>query len=267
MHKGTVGWSILIAIPSASPWHGMHAHVFIERKGKMHLITDQTCVHDPSMGLNSLVDKDDRSVPLCNLQQCGYTLRDLKADARGQDIVIFQCDMKGAYHLIPMHPLWQMLQGAKLPNGSYVINRNNTFGGGASGCCWWYLMSLFLWVTCYHFNCQELFDYVVDVFLAAFVDSITLYPWYDQLMPAPQVRFLHCLDALDVPHESPKQLWDYALMVTGLLVDGNRLLITMPESSHKELLQALEDFVNSGSCASHCSCSLCECQALAGHVN
>ena len=58
------------------------------------------------MGLNSLVDKDERAVPLCNLQQFGYTLRVLKAAARGQDIVVFKCNVKGAYRLIPMHPLW-----------------------------------------------------------------------------------------------------------------------------------------------------------------
>ena len=235
----------------------------------MRFITDQTCVHAPSLGLNSLVDKEERAVPLCNLQQFGYYLRDLKASANGRDIVIFKCDVKGAYRLIPMHPCWQMLQAAKLPDGTFVINRNNTFGGGALGRCWWCLMCLVLWVARRHFGCDNLHDYVDDVFLGAFIDSLTLYPRYDLQMPATQVQFLLCLDALGVPHDVVKQLWAYTLPVTGLLVDGNRLLITMPEQSRLDLLQALDDFVSfrprlapSRRCR-----TLRECQALAGHVN
>ena len=255
------------AFPSLLPGMACMPTYVIERRGKMQLITDQTCVHDLTMGLNSLVDKEDRAVPLCNLQQFGYTLRDMKATSNGRDIVIFKCDVKGAYRLIPMHPLWQMLQAARLPDGSFVINRNNTFGGGASGRCWWCLMSLILWVARAHFHCDNLFDYVDDVFSAAFVDSLTLYPRYDQLMPAPQVRFLSCLDTLDVPHDLAKQLWDYTLTVTGLLIDGNALVITMPDSSRTELLHALEDFITFSSRTSRRCRTLRECQALAGHVN
>ena len=31
----------------------------IERKGKKRLITDQTCIQDPTQGLNVLVEKED----------------------------------------------------------------------------------------------------------------------------------------------------------------------------------------------------------------
>ena len=55
----------------------------IERKGKMWLITDQNCVHDLLMSLILLVEKNDHAVPLCNLQQFGYFLHDLKALAQG----------------------------------------------------------------------------------------------------------------------------------------------------------------------------------------
>ena len=116
----------------------------IERKGKHRLITDHTCVQNPSLGLNALIAKDNRAVPLCNLQQFGYDLRNTKRYARGRDILIFKSDIKGAYRLIPMHPLWQMFQAGKLSDGTYIINCNNVFGGGASGRCWWCLMSLIL---------------------------------------------------------------------------------------------------------------------------
>ena len=146
-------------------------------------------------------------MPLCNLQQFGYDLCDItKKAARGCDIVVWKCYVKGAYCLILMHPLWQMLQVVKLPDGHYAVNQNNIFGGGASGHCWWCLMSLILWVACKHFGCTCLNDYVNDVFAAAFATSLLLYPRYMQLMPWLQVQFLRCLDALDILHKGPKQL-------------------------------------------------------------
>ena len=95
----------LTSFPSLLPGMACMPMYVVKRKGKMCLITDQTCISDPSKGLNSLVDKEDRTVRLCNLQQFGYTLRELKAQSNGREIVIFKCDVKGAYRLIPMHPL------------------------------------------------------------------------------------------------------------------------------------------------------------------
>ena len=105
----------------------------ITRKGKHCLITDHTCVCKPELGLNALIDKNNRAVPLCNLQQFRYNLRNAKRHAHGRDILIFKSDIKGAYRLIPMHPFWQMFQATKLADNTFVINRNNVFGGGTSG--------------------------------------------------------------------------------------------------------------------------------------
>ena len=82
---------------------------------------------------------EDSAILLCNLQQFGYNLQAAKQNARGHKLVVFKCDIKGTYHIIPMHPLWQMLQAVKLPDGTYAINYDNIFGGGASGQCWWCL--------------------------------------------------------------------------------------------------------------------------------
>lgn len=207
----------------------------IERKNKMRLITEQTCISDPSKGLNSLVKKENCAVPLCNLQQFGYDLRTAKEDSYGWKLVIWKCDVKGAYRLIPMHPFWQILQAANLPDGSYTINRCNVFGGGASGRCWWSLMSLILWIARCHFGSNNLNDYIDNVFLSAYANSLVLYSRYMTLMPPPQASFLQCLDVIEVPHDRVKQLWNSSLPVTGLVVDADQLLITMPEESKTRL--------------------------------
>ena len=63
-----------------------------------------------------------------------------------------------------MHPLWQMLQAIRLPDGNFAINRCNVFGGGASGRCWWSVMSLILWIAQHHYGCHDLLNYMDDVF-------------------------------------------------------------------------------------------------------
>ena len=241
----------------------------ITRKDKMRLVTDQTCTRDPQLGLNSLVAKDERAVPLSNLQQFGYHLRQLRADAASRRVLVYKCDVKGAYRLIPMHPLWQMQQATKLPNGQFAINRNNVFGGGASGRCWWSLMCLVLWIARRHYGCVSLCDYVDDVFSADYDDHFLMHPRYRELMPAGQVRFLQCLDTLQVPYDRPKQLWDYSLSVIGFLVDADRLVLSMPEDSRQALLTAIHDFCRFGTSvpASRRCRSLRQCQALAGHIN
>ena len=201
----------------------------INHKGKMRLVTDQTCTRAPLLGMNNLVAKDERAVPLSNLQQFGYHLRALCARATDRRVLVYKCDVKGAYRLIPMHPYWQMLQATKLPDGRYTINRNNVFGGGASGRCRWSLMCLVLWIARCHFACANLCNYVDDVFSADYDTEFLMHPQYHELMPAGQIRFLHCLNVLRIPYDRPKQLWDYTLNVIGFEVNADHLLITMPD--------------------------------------
>ena len=108
---------------------------------KFRLVTDHSA---GQLSLNSLIDKDSRTVPLCGLQQLGYNICQHCAAEPHCPLVLFKCDVKGAYWLVPMHPLWRMLQAVWLPSSQDAINRNNVFGGGASGRCWWCVMSLIL---------------------------------------------------------------------------------------------------------------------------
>ena len=241
----------------------MPIHV-VERKGKLRLVTDQSA--RPHL-LNSLIPKDCHAVPLCGLLQFGYNLCKSHRRAHRRKINIFKCDVKSAYRLVPMHPFWQMLQVTRLPDGRYAVNRNNVFGSGASGHCWWSIMSLILWVARTHFNCQNLLDYVDDVWSDEYAPNMLLYPRYRMLLPRKQVRLLNCFDELDVPHDAPKQTFGGVQPVIGLDVDGNLLTITMPPPSKSDLLLALEDFCRNDNGQICITRTICQCYALAGHVN
>ena len=102
----------------------------IARKEKLRIGMDHIA---GTLSLNSLISKDSRAVPLCSLQQLGYQLCHAHKQFLDRQLVLFKCDVKSAYQLIPMHPYWQMLQAVKLPDGHFAINRNNVFGRGVSG--------------------------------------------------------------------------------------------------------------------------------------
>ena len=236
----------------------------VSRGEKYRLVTDHSV---GNLSLNSLVDKDFRAVPLCGLQQLGYNICRHRAASPHRLLVLFKCDVKGAYRLVPMHPLWQMLQAVRLPSGQFAINCNNVFGGGASGRCWWCVMSLILWIASHHYNCRDLLNYVNDVFADNFGDHMVLYPRYRTLMPYNQFQLLSCFDALRVPHDPPKQTCGTSQKIIGMQVDCTHLSITMPQDSQRLLIQTIDDFCTPCPRAKPITRSLRHCQALTGHVN
>ena len=189
----------------------------VARGEKLHLVTNHSA---GSLSLNSLVSKEFCTVPLCGLQQLGYNIRRHWAEHPQCPSILFKCDVKGAYRLVPMHPLWQMLQVIHLPNGQYVVNCNNVFGSGASRRCWWCVMSLILWIASHHYNCRDLLDYVDNVFANDFADHMILYPCYGVLMPYNQFQLLTCFDTLHVSHNRPKQTCGSSQHIIGMQVDS-----------------------------------------------
>ena len=184
-----------------------------------------------------------------------------------RQLVLFKCDVKSAYRLVPMHPYWQMLQAVRLPDGRFAVNRNNVFGGGVSGRCWWSVMSLVLWVATRHYGCRSLLDYVDDVFSHDFADAMVLYLRYRALMPRNQRQLLTCFDELDIPHDQPKQTNGVSQAIIGMQVDAGALSITMPPESKHALVEAIDAFCTTRARAKHLTRPLRKCQALAGHVN
>ena len=236
----------------------------IARKDKLRVVTDHCAgVHS----LNSLISKENRAVPLCGLQQLGYHLRRARAQYPTRQLVLFKCDVKSAYRLIPMHPYWQMLQAVRLPDGRFAINQNNVFGGGASGRCWWSVMSLVLWIATRHYGCRSLLDYVNDVFSHDFADAMVLYPCYRTVMPKNQCQLLTCFDELDIPHDQPKQTNGVSQPIIGMQVDARALSITMPAASKQALVEAINAFCTMRARSKRLTQPLRKCQAIVGHIN
>ena len=80
----------------------MHTYV-ISRKGKLRIVTNHSA---SQLSLNSLIGCDNRAVPLCGLQQLGYNLQHTRDCYPQCQLLLFKCNVKGVYRLVPMHPLW-----------------------------------------------------------------------------------------------------------------------------------------------------------------
>ena len=103
-------------------------------------------------------------------------------------------------------------------------------------------MSLVLWIATCHYGCQDLLDYVDDVFSHKFQDTMVLYPRYRMLLPRNQQCLLSCFNNLAVPHDCPKQTHDVSQPVIGMLVDAGAMSITMPADTKDLLVRAIDAF-------------------------
>ncbi|KAJ6603642.1 hypothetical protein B0H10DRAFT_1747591, partial [Mycena sp. CBHHK59/15] len=92
-----------------------------------------------------------------------------------------------------------------------------------------------------------IFAYVDDNFGWEEEGKLTFYKGYKKLMPTKQVMLLRLWDELGIPHGEDKQLWAAILVIIGFLVDVNAMTITLPTDAKADLINAVEDFINTPS--------------------
>ncbi|KAF7973479.1 hypothetical protein HWV62_15086 [Athelia sp. TMB] len=222
-------------------------------------------VVDPSDGIwapNALIPRDRVGVPLDNMHQLGAALIRARAtyglDAR---LVLFKSDVKGAYRLLPMAPLWQVNQVVTIEGGRHV-DRCNNFGWRGAGGLWGAFFALVIWIAINIELILELLAYVDDAFSFDLEGNLLYYEPYGELFPAKQVRLLRLWDRLGIPHDRAKQVYGTCLTIIGFEVDANAMTITMPPDSRRELIIAIRKFAPVGQRR-----PLREFQRLAGSMN
>ena len=68
---------------------------------------------------------------------------------------------KPTYHLLPMHPFWEIKQVNTL-DGKRFVDWRNAFGGCASGGIWIAFMSLGTWITIHIWSLKRVVGAYVD---------------------------------------------------------------------------------------------------------
>jgi len=127
----------------------------------LQMVTDQSA---RKYSLNSRILREDIiGYPLDNLQHLGEFLLSMHHQAPDSPRILYKSDVAKAYHLLPVHPYWQIKQVNCVAGGLH-IDRNNAFGGCASGCNWIAFMALVSWIVKKKHNIELLGTYADDSF-------------------------------------------------------------------------------------------------------
>lgn len=143
------------------------------------------------------------------------------------------------------------------------VNKCCTFGNCRSPRIWCTFIGLVIWVAIYVIFIILLFVYMDDVYGWDEEGNRKYYPPYDSMMPGKQVELLELYDYLAIPHKREKQVWGLTLAVIGFKVDPNAMTVTMPPESKAELIQFVQDFIQTPNRRR----TLHEFQKLAGWIN
>ncbi|KAF8232255.1 hypothetical protein L208DRAFT_1397668 [Tricholoma matsutake] len=241
---------------------GMHASPITavpkSTPGKYRLIIDQS--RGPH-ALNSTIPKSQVKVKLDTIHDLGTTLIHVRKKHPKRKIVLIKSDVKSAYRLPPMHPLWQIKQAVSV-DGQFHIDRCNTFGNRGGGWNWDSVISLVNWIGTEKKKITDLLGYVDDNFGWEFAGNTKYYKPYKKHMPTKQTRLLQLLDELGIPHDENKQLSGPSLPILGYEVDANAMTVKVPDEKKAKIIQSLRNYAHEGT-----SYTLKELQSVAGSTS
>lgn len=248
------------------------------RSDKLRLVTHMSA---GPFCQNSMMDKSEtKGARLDTLHQLMAALLQYRRKHPHKRLVLWKSDVKGAFRLIPSHPLWQLKQvvTTNYPTRSDIVagidrgplkrrvDWRSCFGSCGSPRLWASAMGLVLWIALHHpkynllNNCHDVrepddkvdaFVYVDDNFGYEIEGLLLYYSPYDKWMPARQVALLELWDELGIPHDAVKQVFGAELFVIGFLVDANEMTITLPTESKTELIEAVSHFITTSKRSLH----------------
>lgn len=213
--------------------------------------------------LNAMIDRGKVGMRPDNVQDLGKNLvhfRNLHGDA---PVWLFKSDVKNAYRLLPMHPLWQLKQVVTV-NDQRQVDRCLCFGSRGSPDIWSAFQALVVWIAINVKGVDDLLAYMDDTFSYDPAEDLLLYKPYQSFMPPKQVQLLRLWDELHIPHAPEKQLYGRSLTIIGFSVDATTMKITLPRERLDELVHAIHSFIDDAVLRRR---RLREWQQLAGWIN
>jgi hypothetical protein len=211
--------------------------------GSYRLIIDQSRgIHS----LNALIPKGQGRVTLDNIGDLTNRLLAVrKRVGNKRKLVLFKSDVKSAYRLMPMHPLWQIRQVVTV-DGKNHVDRCNTFGNRAGGWIWDPFASSVRWIATNVKKIPDLLGYVDDDFSWEFEGKMSFYKPYQKYLPTKQVKLLKLWDEVGIPHEEEKQLFGSPLTVLGYEVDPNAMSVKIPDDRKADAGRLIRNIAKEG---------------------
>lgn len=214
----------------------IHAVPKSDTPGDYWLVNDQSA---GNYSLNSMVDNNQiQGFPLDNMWHVGKLLLDAWNDKPDKELVMWKCDISGAYRLLPMHPCWQIKQGVRVDD-EFFLDRRNAFGRMGTGSLFIAFNSLVAWIVKHILLLKAIRTYVDDSFGANKRGDMTFYKPYDKYMPTSQAKLLELWDYLGIPHKEKKQVLGTPLTIIGISVDPNAMTLSLPKDARQRLVREL----------------------------
>lgn len=227
--------------------------------GAFRLIVDQS---QGEHSLNSMIPRSQVKVKLDDIHDLGTQLIAVrKKHGAKKKLTVFKSDVKSAYRLMPMHPLWQIRQVATV-DGKRYVDRCNSFGNRAGGWIWDSFISLVLWIGKEEKGLPGVLGYVDDDFSWEFAKKKRFYKPYEKYLPTRQARLLELWDEVGIPHEEDKQLHGPSLPIIGYEVDPNAMTVSVPVEKKVKVVNLIRDIAHEGR-----TCTLEQLQSVAWSIN
>ena len=148
--------------------------------------SDLWMVTDHSAGpfsLNSMVNHDQvTGFPLDNMTHIGEMLiMHHHLPSSNRKTVVWKSDIAEAYHLMPLHPHWQLKQ-INTVDGLCYVDRNVPFGNSSSAGIFISFNSLIAWIMKNEQGIRNLATYINDSFGFDYKDNLLLYEPYNSFL-------------------------------------------------------------------------------------
>lgn len=112
------------------------------RSDKLRMVNDHIA---GEFSLNSMISRAHTALKLDGIQELGASIRkDLNNGDR--DLCLFIADVRGAYCLMPLHPLCQICQITQV-DGALHVDQCTVFGNMVSGNIFESFMGLVIWIA------------------------------------------------------------------------------------------------------------------------
>ena len=157
--------------------------------------------------------------------------------------MVWKSDIAEVYHLIPLHPHWQLKQ-INMVNGMHYVDRNNPFGNSGVPAIFIAFNSLVAWIAKNKYGICNLAMYVDDSSGFDYEDDLLYYAPYEKEFPHHQTLLLQLWDELSIPHKLKKQIFSPVIPVISIDVDPNAMTLTL---APQRCINLLYHFIQFGS--------------------
>ena len=185
--------------------------------------------------------EDTTGVHLNGLHTLGVSIMQIKHNCPNADLFLYKSDVFAAYHQLPMHPLYQILQIITM-GGRRYFDRNKNFGRWVSQIIWQSFILLMIWILVFRHSIGALKCYVDDAFSVTRAEDVCWYKLYHWAILTDQAKILCLWDEIHLLHAEKKQVAWRTVTILRFEVDANAMSVYLSTERREWLIHSILEF-------------------------